>query len=44
MIIPVDDVKKSTNKPLELISEFSKVLWYSVNFKTQLYFYITNNK
>ena len=37
MVITVNDLRESTYKLLELISEFSKILAYSINLKTQLY-------
>ena len=40
MVITANDLRESTCKLLELISEFSKILAYSINLKTQLYFYI----
>ena len=43
MILHMENHKDSTQKPLELISEFSRVAWYKINTQKLVAFLYTNN-
>ena len=44
MILCIENPKASTQKPLELINEFSKVTGYKINVQKSVTFLYTNNK
>ena len=44
MILYIEDPKDATLKPLELLSEFSKVAGYKINIQKSLAFLYTNNE
>lgn len=44
IMVYVENPKKSINKLLELINEFSMVFTYEVNIKNQKYFYMLAEK
>ena len=44
MILYIENPKDSTRKLLKLISEFSKVAGYSINYRYHLHFYILTMK
>ena len=44
MILYIENPKDSTRKLLELINEYSKVSWYTINTQKSLAFLYTNNE
>ena len=44
MILYIENPKDSMRKLLEVISEFSKVVWYKINTQKSLSFLYTNNE
>ena len=44
MILHIENAKDSTQKPLKLINEFSKVAGYKINIQKSVAFMYTNNE
>ena len=44
MILYIENLKVSTQKPLEIINEFSKVSGYTIHIQKLVAFIYTNNK